>query len=153
MSKSKSSGILETVGVVAGSFIGAILIITIATAKYDSVEVDAVVVENESQKNIQPVAKVKVAENTTPNASNSISGEKIVQESCAMCHAGGLMSSPKIGDVAQWAPRISQGKEILVKNAINGIRMMPPKGGNARLTDEEVTAAVVYMVNASGGTL
>ncbi len=153
MSKSKSSGILETVGVVAGSLIGAIFIITIATAKYDSVEVDTVVVENESQKNIQPVAEVKVAENTTSNASNSISGEKIVQANCAMCHAGGLMASPKIGDIAQWAPRISQGKETLVKNAINGIRMMPPKGGNVRLTDEEVTAAVVYMVNASGGTL
>jgi len=63
------------------------------------------------------------------------------------------MDAPKIGDNDQWAPRIAQGKEILVKNAINGIRMMPAKGGNAKLTDEEIIAAVVAMVNASGGNL
>ena len=63
------------------------------------------------------------------------------------------MGSPKIGDVEQWAPRIAQGKDLLIKNAINGIRMMPAKGGNAKLTDEEVAAAVISMANASGGNL
>jgi cytochrome c5 len=63
------------------------------------------------------------------------------------------MGAPKIGDVGQWAPRIAQGKETLISNAIKGIRMMPAKGGNAKLTDEEVAAAVINMANASGGKL
>jgi cytochrome c5 len=70
-----------------------------------------------------------------------------------MCHTTGLMGSPKIGDAEQWAPRIAQGKEMLINNAIKGIRMMPAKGGNSRLTDEEVAAAVISMANASGGKL
>ena len=74
----------------------------------------------------------------------------IVKANCAMCHATGLMNSPKIGDIAQWEKRIAQGKNLLVSNAINGIRTMPAKGGNASLTDAEMEAAVVFMANSSG---
>ena len=59
----------------------------------------------------------------------------------------------KIGDKEQWAPRIAQGKEMLVNNAIMGIRTMPAKGGNPSLSDAEVAAAVVWMANSSGGNL
>ena len=75
-----------------------------------------------------------------------------MQANCAMCHASGLMNAPKIGDAGQWAPRIAQGKETLIHNAINGIRTMPAKGGNASLSDEEVAAAVIHMVNSAGGS-
>ena len=85
--------------------------------------------------------------------SGSILGEQIWEKNCALCHADGMMNSPKIGDKEQWAPRIDQGKEMLVKNAINGIRLMPPKGGSPSLSDEEVAAAVVWMANSSGGKL
>jgi cytochrome c5 len=64
-----------------------------------------------------------------------------------------MMNSPKIGDKEQWAPRIAQGKEMLVNNAIKGIRTMPAKGGNPSLSDAEVAAAVVWMANSSGGNL
>ena len=64
-----------------------------------------------------------------------------------------MMNSPKIGDSAQWEPRIAQGKETLISHAINGIRTMPAKGGNASLSDEEVGAAVIWMANQSGGSL
>jgi cytochrome c5 len=37
-----------------------------------------------------------------------------------------------------------------VQHAIKGVRMMPPKGGNPALTDEEVAAAVAHMANQSG---
>jgi cytochrome c5 len=63
------------------------------------------------------------------------------------------MNSPKIGDKDQWTARIAQGKEMLVNNAINGIRTMPAKGGNPSLSDEEVAAAVIWMANESGGNL
>jgi cytochrome c5 len=64
-----------------------------------------------------------------------------------------MMNSPKIGDKEQWAPRIAQGKEMLVNNAIKGIGVMPAKGGNTSLSDAEVAAAVVWMANSSGGSL
>ena len=154
--KRKLKDILETIGVVVGSLVGGIVIITTATAKYDfSQPEESKVVENNTQEDISPVAQVAVAnESVTKSGSeNSISVDKIIKANCAMCHAGGLMGAPKIGDVGLWAPRIAQGKEMLINNAIKGIRMMPAKGGNAKLTDEEVAAAVISMANASGGKL
>ena len=154
--KRKLKDILETIGVVIGSLAGAIIIITADTTKYDfSQPEDSKIVENNTQEDISPVAQVAVAnESVTKSGSeNSISVDKIIKANCAMCHAGGLMGAPKIGDVALWAPRIAQGKDILINNAIKGIRMMPAKGGNSRLTDEEVAAAVISMANASGGKL
>jgi cytochrome c5 len=154
--KRKLKDILETIGVVVGRLAGAIIIITAATTKYDfSQAEEPKIVENNTKEDISPVAQVAVAnESVTKSGSeNSISANKIIKANCAMCHAGGLMGAPKIGDVALWAPRIAQGKDMLINNAIKGIRMMPAKGGNSRLTDEEVAAAVISMANASGGKL
>jgi|TARA_B110000971_G_scaffold103541_1_gene106504 cytochrome c5 len=154
--KRKLKDILETIGVVVGSLAGAIIIITVATTKYDfSQAEEPKVVENNTQEDMSPVAQVAVAnESVTESGSeNSISVDKIIKANCAMCHAAGLMGAPKIGDVAMWAPRIAQGKDMLINNAIKGIRMMPAKGGNSRLTDEEVAAAVISMANSSGGKL
>jgi len=152
--KRKLKDILETIGVVVGSLVGAIIIITAATTKYDfSKPEETKIVENNTQENIKPVAQVVVANKSESIADNSISADAIIKANCAMCHAGGLMGAPKIGDIGLWAPRIAQGKEMLINNAIKGIRMMPAKGGNARLSDEEVAAAVISMANASGGKL
>ena len=154
--KRKLKDILETVGVVVGSLAGAIIIITVATTKYDfSQAEEPKVVENNTQEDMSPVAQVAVANESVieSGSENSISVDKIIKANCAMCHAGGLMGAPKIGDVAMWAPRIAQGKDMLINNAIKGIRMMPAKGGNSRLTDEEVAAAVISMANSSGGKL
>jgi len=154
--KRKLKDILETIGVVIGSLVGAIIIITAATTKYDFSKAEKPkIVENKTKEDISPVAQVAVANKsvTESGSENSISADKIIKANCAMCHTTGLMGSPKIGDAEQWAPRIAQGKEMLINNAIKGIRMMPAKGGNSRLTDEEVAAAVISMANASGGKL
>ena len=152
--------VLETVGVVVGSFIFAIVVIVAATKK-DSPDPAPKVVENTvveekvAEADVKPVAEVKVAEAATEKTgdSGSISGEQIAQKNCALCHSSGMMNSPKIGDKEQWAPRIAQGKEMLVNNAIKGIGVMPAKGGNTSLSDAEVAAAVVWMANSSGGKL
>ena len=99
-----------------------------------------------------PAAEAKpavVAEAPKPAASGK-SGEEVVKGVCAMCHAGGLMGAPKIGDKDGWAPRIAQGYDTLVQHAIHGIRMMPAKGGNPGLSDAEVARAVAYMANQGG---
>ena len=160
MSKqSELKSLLETIFVVIGTLVGAIIIITFATTKSDTEDSTVKVVENKPvEENVQPVAEVKVAENKTATDNNSeenslISGEKISQVNCILCHGAGVMGAPKIGDAAQWEARIAQGKDKLIDHAIKGINMMPAKGGNAALSDEEVAAAVIWMANQSGGSL
>jgi cytochrome c5 len=58
-----------------------------------------------------------------------------------------MMSSPKLGSAGDWAPRIEQGMDTLYKHAINGLNMMPARGGRPSLTDDEVKAAVDHMVS------
>jgi cytochrome c5 len=117
----------------------------------DPVEVDEPVaaVAAKLEENIKPVAVVEVAEETT-GATAGKSGAEVVKAVCSMCHAAGLMNAPKIGDNSQWAPRIAQGYQTLVKHALEGIRSMPARGGNPALTDDEIAAAVAEMANASG---
>lgn len=77
-------------------------------------------------------------------------GAAVFKAVCAACHETGAAGAPKIGDTAAWSPRIAQGYQTLVSHAINGIRAMPPKGGNPDLDDVEVARAVVYMANQAG---
>lgn len=101
------------------------------------------------EDNIKPVASVEVAAaDAGPHVDKS--GEEVVTAVCGMCHTAGLMNAPKIGDNGQWAPRIAQGYDLLVSHAVNGIRSMPAKGGNAALTEGEIANAVAHMANASG---
>lgn len=101
---------------------------------------------------IKPVGEVVVAAAESAAPGSAKSGEQIVAQTCGACHSSGVMGSPKLGDKAAWAPRIAQGFDTLVKNAIAGIRAMPAKGGNPALSDAEVTAAVVHMANSAGAS-
>lgn len=76
-------------------------------------------------------------------------GQRVYTASCAACHDRGVSGAPKLGDKADWGPRIAQGEDVLVTHAKNGFAgkrgFMPPKGGNASLSDAELKAAVSYM--------
>lgn len=74
-------------------------------------------------------------------------GEDVVEARCASCHAKGEGGAPMIGDLQAWAPRVQRGIPYLVSSAIHGHGGMPPRGGQANLTDEEIQAAVMYMLN------
>lgn len=78
-------------------------------------------------------------------------GKTIYEGKCQACHATGAAGAPKNGDKANWAPRIAQGMDLLHQHAIEGFKgavgYMPPKGGFTALTDDEVKAAVDYMVS------
>jgi cytochrome c5 len=75
------------------------------------------------------------------------SGERVVRSQCVKCHEAGLRGAPKIGDREAWIPRMRQGLDYLVRSAIRGHGGMPPRGGEANLTDSEIQAAVLYMFN------
>lgn len=74
-------------------------------------------------------------------------GEKAYAATCAACHTSAVMGAPKLGDKAAWAARIAKGQAALYGSAIDGLKLMPPRGGNAALKDEELKAAVDYMLS------
>jgi cytochrome c5 len=76
-------------------------------------------------------------------------GKAVYEGTCVVCHGTGAVGSPKFGDKAAWAPRIATGKAALLASAMNGKNAMPPKGGNSTLTQEEVSAAIDYMMSAA----
>ena len=78
-------------------------------------------------------------------ASAKPDGKKIYETTCVACHGSGVAGAPKAGDKAAWAPRLKTGMPALYKAALNGLNAMPPKGGNAALSDAELKAAVDYL--------
>jgi len=76
-------------------------------------------------------------------------GEQVYNNLCMVCHTPGMFGAPKIRDKSMWASRIAQGMDILINHSINGFNAMPPKGGNANLSDEEIKNAVAFMVSQS----
>lgn len=81
-------------------------------------------------------------------ATDSAAGQGTYDVFCSVCHAAGVAGAPKWGDAEAWQPRIAQGIETLYQHSINGLNAMPAKGGNAALSDDDVKAAVDYMVNS-----
>jgi cytochrome c5 len=77
-------------------------------------------------------------------------GQAVYTAVCAACHGTGAAGAPKLGDAGAWGARISQGYDTLVQHALQGIRLMPAKGGNPDLDDIEVARAVVYIANQGG---
>lgn len=79
-------------------------------------------------------------------------GKKVYDGLCVNCHGVTALAAmiPQTGDATAWAARIEKGKDALYENAINGfvgeLGMMPGKGGNLDLSDDEVKAAVDYML-------
>lgn len=77
-------------------------------------------------------------------------GAELFKKTCAMCHQTGVAGAPKLGDKADWGPRIAQGPDTLYKHAIEGFNgakgAMPAKGGNPALSDDEIKVIVDFMV-------
>ena len=80
------------------------------------------------------------------SSGGDIDGAGIYNNICMACHETGAAGAPIRGDEEAWAERTEQGFATLLDHAINGIGAMPAKGGNPNLSDQEVEAAVAYMV-------
>ena len=82
-----------------------------------------------------------------------IDGQSVYNRYCAYCHDTGTQNAQIIGDKAGWQSRINQGFEILVSHSIDGymgaLGYMPPRGGHPRLSDNEIRAAVKYIIQQS----
>ncbi len=106
----------------------------------------------ETLQRIRPVARVHL-QSVNEDANNSVtlvdsprSGDLIYQSACSSCHDAGLVGAPKLGDKVAWEQRLNQGKTIVIKHAIEGYKSMPAKGACGNCSDQEVKAAVDYML-------
>ena len=77
---------------------------------------------------------------------HAASGKAVYDSACAACHGAGVAGAPKLGDKAVWAARLATGANALHASAIKGKGAMPPKGGNATLSDADIIAAVDFML-------
>lgn len=80
------------------------------------------------------------------------SGEQVVKAQCAKCHEEGVGGAPKIGDLPAWVQRMKHGLPYLISSATRGHGGMPPRGGEANLTDVELRSAILYMYNPAGAS-
>ena len=85
----------------------------------------------------------------TMNDATASDGKATYTQICRACHATGVAGAPVIGDRAAWATRLPAGFDALLQSALRGKGGMPPKGGNAGLTDSQVREAVEYMIAQS----
>jgi cytochrome c5 len=79
------------------------------------------------------------------------SGEEVYNAACMACHTTGAGGAPVVGDVEAWAPRIGQGIDVLHVSGVEGVpgTGMIAKGGCMSCSDEEIHAAVDFMVAGS----
>lgn len=80
----------------------------------------------------------------------TLDGSVIYGNLCSACHATGAGGAPML-TTAAWSARVAQGMDTLVVHAVEGYQgpagLMPAKGGNPALTDEQVAATVKWMVD------
>jgi len=101
----------------------------------------------ETLQRIRPVGVVQIE--TPPRPAAQRSGESVYNASCTACHGTGAAGAPKLGDRAAWSSRIAQGKSVLLKHALQGYKSMPPKGTCVACSEEEIGAAIDYLVAKS----
>ncbi|MDG0027740.1 c-type cytochrome [Trinickia sp. Y13] len=99
---------------------------------------------------IAPIAQVTVRDANAPHVFKT--GEEVFKAVCTTCHTPGAAGAPKFGNNADWAPRIAQGYDTLLHNALTGKNAMPPRGGTSPddYSDYEIARAVVYMADHAG---
>ena len=97
-----------------------------------------------------PVAAAAIPPAPAKAAAAGDAGKATYDASCGVCHNAGVAGAPKLGDKAAWTARLQASKkEGLHASALKGKGAMPPKGGNASLSDDAVKAAVDYLLAAA----
>jgi cytochrome c5 len=99
----------------------------------------------QAQQQAQPRQQTQPQQQAQAAAGRS--GQEIYERSCAMCHIAGVAGAPTLNDAGAWAPRVERGMDTLMRNTIQGIGAMPPRGTCMDCSDEELRVAVEYMLD------
>jgi cytochrome c5 len=78
-------------------------------------------------------------------------GEQVYGNVCYACHDAGLWGAPMLGDRKDWTARLHRAGSVegLVRVARKGRGKMPPRGGDSSLSDDELKAAIEFMLSES----
>lgn len=150
------------------AFIAVMMLVFFVVAKYAASddEADAKMRAAEVAEITAPVGEVTAvgeeiemadADSSTGGEASADVGKTVYDGLCVNCHGVPAMASmiPQTGDAPAWEARIAQGNDTLYDHAINGFTgemgMMPARGSNPALTDDEVKAAVDYMIAQTSG--
>jgi cytochrome c5 len=97
---------------------------------------------------IKPIGKHYVAgeSSAAEESSGPRSGEQVYNTYCTACHTSGVMGAPKINNAADWEERLAQGMDTVLKHAVEGFNAMPPMGTCSDCSEEEIQAAIDYMI-------
>lgn len=165
VSTDKESSLATTwMTIIALTAVFGVVVYSIAEYVANQVKIVTVVAANEPnsiENRIKPIGQVRLAGEPAPaakdNANNNTAavatpaaeqspGERVYSSACLACHSTGAAGAPKLGDTAAWTPRSAQGMAVLLNHALNGFNAMPARGGNAALTDDDIKAAIGFML-------
>jgi cytochrome c5 len=79
-------------------------------------------------------------------AADEATGREVFVQNCALCHVHGVAMAPRVDNQAEWRPRLLFGRRVLLNSVLRGKGGMPPKGGNASISDEQAAAGLDYML-------
>lgn len=85
-----------------------------------------------------------------PVAALADEGGDVYRQACAFCHATGIQGFPgvpKLGAQTDWSDRLAAGRAEMLRSVLRGKGAMPPKGGNASLSDAQAAEALDYMLS------
>ncbi len=74
-------------------------------------------------------------------------GKAVFEQNCVLCHGNGLAGAPRIDHNDDWAHRLAAGRAVLLQSVLQGRAGMPPKGGNASLSDNDAVAGLNYLLS------
>ena len=121
---------------------------SVTNTNYDSVKTKVIKQRLASSEKIN-LASHPTFKSDVIKVSSSKSGKDIYNSVCMSCHMSGAAGAPVTGKSDQWTDRIAKGNDVLYNSAINGIGVMPAKGGLMSLSDDEIKLAVDYMIEQS----
>lgn len=138
-------------GLVAPLIAIVLILFLVDSIQSDQIDEDSPdIAEKTVLRNIAPVAKLEALDANAPRVERS--GEEVYKAVCFSCHDAGALGAPKMNSKGDWAGRLGQGFDKLIDHAINGIRAMPPRGGDPDISDIEIARTVAYMANSSGAS-
>ena len=108
------------------------------------------------EKRIAPVVQVCVEGQDCAQEVNVVSSslggmrscKDVYDAACTTCHAIALAGAPRFGDRLSWGERANEDLDKLVETVTNGLGGMPPMGMCMDCSQEELSDAVQYMLDA-----